>query len=116
MKRVRIYSFRFVLILLLFSSIARAQSSASLRGWVLDPTGLPVGGAKISLENLATSEKRNTISDEIGSYQFPQVAPGIYRITAERNGFKSVTHNNVRLLVNSPLRLDLSFMEVGAID
>jgi hypothetical protein len=115
MKRVRIYAFPFALTLLLVSSVARAQSSTSIQGWVLDPSGLPVGGAKVSLENVATSAKRNTISDEIGSYQFQQVAPGTYRITAEHNGIMSVTHNNVPLLVNSPLRLDLS-LKVGAID
>src|SRR5262249_1728921 len=45
--------------------------------------------------------------------QFPQVAPGVYRIRGDRAGFTTVAHSNVQLLVNTPMTLDLRFERVG---
>ena len=79
-------------------------------------TGLPVVGAKVTLESAATSTTLTTATNDIGTYQFLQVTPGIYRIRTEKSGFKSVVRGNLHLLVNTPSSLDLGFQELGPVE
>src|SRR5215467_9084728 len=99
--------------LLIVSPIVWAQASTSVRGTVSDPAGKPVRGASITITNVGTAASRTTVSDEAGSYQFPQLPPGTYRIRAEIPGFKSVARENLELLVNTPFTLELRFAESG---
>src|SRR5262249_23473600 len=92
-----------------------AQATTSLRGTVSDPKGTVLPGASITLENTGTMAVRTTITDDIGGYQFPQVPPGTYRIRAEHPGFKSVAHESLELLVNTPMTLNLKFEEAGLV-
>src|SRR5262245_7932356 len=93
---------------------ADGQATTSIRGILLDPAGFVVSGANITLENTGTAALRTTITDEAGSYQFPQLSPGTYRLKAELPGFKSVVQENLPLLVNTPVTLNLKFAEAGA--
>jgi hypothetical protein len=99
--------------LLIVSPVVWAQASTSVRGTVSDPAGKPLRGASITLANIGTAASRTTVSDEAGSYQFPQLTPGTYRIRADMPGFKSVARENLELLVNTPLTLELRFAESG---
>jgi hypothetical protein len=99
--------------LLIVSPFVWAQASTSIRGNVSDPTGTPVRGATITLENVGTAASRTTIADEAGNYQFPQLPPGTYRIRAEMPGFKSIVRESLELLVNTPVTLELRFAETG---
>ena len=49
-----------------------------------------------------------------GFYTFPNLKDGIYRVEAELAGFKKVVRENVRVDVNTTIRVDLT-LEVGAI-
>ena len=99
--------------LLTVSPVVWAQASTSVQGTVADPAGKPLRGASITITNVGTAASRTIVSDEAGSYQFPQLQPGTYRIRAEMPGFKSVARENLELLVNTPLRLELKFAETG---
>jgi Carboxypeptidase regulatory-like domain/TonB dependent receptor len=98
---------------LVFSTFVWAQASTSVRGTVSDPTGALIRGAGIRLENLGTSAVWTTVADNNGTYHFPQLPPGTYRIRAEMDGFKSVVRENLQLLVNTPMTLNLKFEETG---
>ena len=93
--------------------LANAQSSTSLRGVITDPTGAVIPGAILSLNNVGTGFKRQALSGEDGVYQFLQVPPGTYQVAVEKDGFSSVSRDNVQLQVNTPGTLDLR-MEVGS--
>src|SRR5262249_10694674 len=69
----------------------------------------------VTLENLATGAKRTTVTDETGSYQFPQVTPGNYHIRAEREQSTAVDGENLQLLVNTPVTLDLKLEQVNIV-
>src|SRR6266571_4883159 len=92
--------------ILVICSVLSAQATTSIRGTVLDPTGALVPGASVTLENLGTAAVRRSVTDNVGSYQFPQVSPGTYRVRAELPGFTTIIHDNVELLVNTPMTLD----------
>jgi trimeric autotransporter adhesin len=71
-------------------SIAAQQSAAPaapLTGIVKTPEGTPVPGATLRLINDETHKVWLSWTDESGKFEFPQIAPGHYRIEANQLGF-----------------------------
>jgi Carboxypeptidase regulatory-like domain len=64
---------------------------------------------------VATGVARTMMSTKEGSYQIPQLLPGTYRIRVEAQGFAALVQEGVELLVNTPLTLNLTFKQVGAV-
>ena len=58
-------------------------NTAVLSGQVLDPQGLAVAGAKVTVKNLATGATRGTQTDETGRYRLVGLPPGRYELTVE---------------------------------
>src|SRR5579871_1900648 len=106
-------SLRFSLLLALMApAIGLSQSAASLRGTITDPQGAAVSEAAINLTNTQTGLVRKTLTNASGEYQFLQLPPGAYSLSAEKPGFSSLSRSDVNLLVNTPTTLDLR-MELG---
>ena len=113
MKTRRCSSLRFSLLLaLLAPAIGLSQSAASLRGTITDPQAAAVSEAAINLTNTQTGLVRKTLTNASGEYQFLQLPPGAYSLSAEKPGFSSLSRSDVNLLVNTPTTLDLR-MELG---
>jgi len=71
-------------LVLLSGSAARAQvNTADLSGQVLDPNGLPVPHAKVTVENRATGATRSVESDDNGRYRIIGLPPGRYKLTMD---------------------------------
>src|SRR5580658_2248468 len=95
-----------------FATTAYAQFGASLRGTVADPSGAVISGATVTLTNKDTNQAKTSQSDSSGIYTFNALAPGSYRIVAERQGFKKKEIAQVVLIPEQPNALDLR-MELG---
>jgi hypothetical protein len=92
-----------------FVFVAAAFGQAtSVSGIVSDPTGAVVVDAAITLTNIDTAAARTGTTNKQGIYQFSQVAPGNYSITAESPGFGKATIAKVQLLVNTPSVFDIT--------
>jgi hypothetical protein len=70
--------------------------------------------ASLLLLNTETGAKREGKSDSSGRYNFAQVAPGDYRLTARAVGFNEVELSGLHLLVNTPATVDVVFEKVGS--
>src|SRR5262245_534260 len=103
-----------IAMLLISATMAFGQSS-SVSGTVVDPQGNAVAGATITATNVATGAARVTTSSKEGTYQIPQLAPGTYRVRAEGRGFASVVLEDVQVLVSTPITLNITFKQVGAV-
>ena len=66
---------------------AQSSNSGTVVGVVQDPTGALVAGATVTLTELATKQKRTTLTNKDGSYVMPDVQPGTYSISASKAGF-----------------------------
>lgn len=84
----------------------------SVAGTITDSTGAVVPGTAVTLTNLATTDKRTTLTDEAGLYRFVNLVPGRYRAEAEKTGFKRFVREPVVVEVESAVRIDVA-MEVG---
>lgn len=102
----------FFAVLLLAAGSARGQSSARLIGTVKDASGGTIADANVTLTNQATNTNRSTKTGGDGTYLFPLVEVGTYRLTVEHSGFKKNVQNGITLEVNQNGRLDV-LLEVG---
>src|SRR5689334_18067164 len=90
------------------------QGLTSVSGTTKDPSGAVIPGAAVVLANVDTGSQRNETTDSQGRYSCSQVQPGSYRLTAKASGFNDITAD-VRLLVNTPATVDLTFEKVGTV-
>ncbi|MFL6262254.1 MAG: carboxypeptidase regulatory-like domain-containing protein [Thermoanaerobaculia bacterium] len=62
-------------------------AGVKISGRVSDETGAPVAGAGLSLNSVGPGESLETASLADGSFQFPTVSDGIYRLSGAAPGF-----------------------------
>jgi len=84
-----------------------------VRGAIKDAGGV-IPGVEVTLTNEQTNIKRSTVSNERGEYNFPNVDPGSYKVTATLQGYKTVDRGGIRIGTQQFLTLDLT-LEVGSI-
>ena len=77
-----------LLITLATDDSAAQTYQGGVRGAVRDAGGV-VPGADVALVNEETAVERTTISNAVGEYAFPNVAPGVYTLRASLAGFKT---------------------------
>ena len=86
-----------------FVSLSAQVGTTSLRGTVFDEKGAVVGGATVTIINPATGLTRTTQTNAQGEYQFPQLPPASYELSATAHGFASVKQTGIKLLVDTPV-------------
>jgi outer membrane receptor protein involved in Fe transport len=72
-----------VLILSCAVSGVAQVNTATLSGTVIDPQGLAVRGAKVTVTNAATGATRSLVVDDDGHYVFIGLPPGQYKISVD---------------------------------
>jgi Carboxypeptidase regulatory-like domain len=85
-----------------FAPRASAQATTSLGGRVTDTSGAIIPGAQLRLVLVATGATRTYTSNASGEYQFSQLPPGRYNLSASAAGFASTEKNDLDLLVSQP--------------
>ncbi len=93
-----------------------AQSTyGSIIGTVVDPTGLPVARAGITLVQMATGAKRQATTNESGNFFLGSLQPGSYDLTVEMTGFKRFERRSINLSAADTLPVGNLALEVGAV-
>ncbi len=80
---------------------ALAQSTATLEGTVRDPSGAVAPGVKIAVRNQGTGVERTTETESDGNYVVPALEPGVYRVEARAEGFRTQVVTDLRVDVGS---------------
>src|SRR6185503_14477624 len=102
-----------IAVLTMLPSVVRAQTgAATITGLVADDTGGALPGVTITARNRATDVPYTTVSNGAGNYTIASLPVGAYIVSAELQGFRTVTTNSVTLEANQVARLDLK-MPVG---
>src|SRR5260370_30318051 len=71
------------------AGILRAQTAfGSIVGTVTDASQAAIPAAAVTLRNTGTGERRTSLSDASGNYQFVNLVPGSYRLEVTSTGFK----------------------------
>jgi len=99
---------------LLIAAAVSASPTGSIVGFVKDPSGSVVSGAKLTLTNAATNAKMEAVTDANGEFQFLQLAPAIYSLVLESQGFKKVTEPRILVQVDQITHVNVS-LEIGSV-
>ena len=99
-------------VILVVPLVAHAQT-ATINGTVTDPTGAVVPHAKVTAVNAATNAVRDAETGDTGTYTLSNLTPGIYDVTMDKAGLKSVKFSAVTLTVDQALTLDVK-MEISS--
>ncbi|MEO5819992.1 MAG: carboxypeptidase regulatory-like domain-containing protein, partial [Vicinamibacteraceae bacterium] len=83
-------------------------SRGTLLGSIADSSSSAVPGATVTATDQGTNISSTTVTNQDGFYTFPNLKDGIYRVEAELAGFKKVVRENIRVDVNTTIRVDLA--------
>ncbi|MGA7929582.1 MAG: TonB-dependent receptor, partial [Candidatus Sulfotelmatobacter sp.] len=87
---------------------AHAQSTfGSIVGVVHDTTQAVVPGASVKIRRLEDNSVRSTTSDENGSFEFVNLKPGNYALSAQAEGFAEFKVSTAELAARQTLRIDV---------
>src|SRR5271156_531093 len=95
-------------LLVLFTSAAFAQlTTADILGTVTDATGAVVPNATVVLTNVGTNEKRTTVSNSSGDYNFTLLSVGHYSVSVKAAGFQASITNDLSVEAGDRARNDV---------
>jgi hypothetical protein len=89
-----------------------AQQVGHLAGIVTDSSGASIPAASITVVNEDTGFRRTATAREDGGYRVPSLAPGNYKVTIRKDGFKTAVHFGIKLDPTQLARVDF-VLEVG---
>jgi hypothetical protein len=81
-----------------------------MTGVITDSSGASVAGATVRLIDPATSKLYTTVTGEAGSYTLASLPPGMYRMEAEKTGFKTASVEKVTVFTAQTVSTDLRLM------
>lgn len=85
-----------------------AQQYTHLSGLIRDPSEAAVMDASLTVVNEETGFRRTALSNADGVYVIASLQPGIYKITARKEGFRTVIQFGVKLEVAQAGRCDFT--------
>jgi hypothetical protein len=105
---------RFVLAALLASSLAcfGQAGRSELFGTVQDPSGLPVMGATVRANELATGVQFQATAGQRGDYHLLGLPAGQYALTIEQMGFRTYNQTGITLRASDQTQLNIQ-LEIG---
>lgn len=87
--------------------------TSSLRGYVTDPSGASVSGAKVRITSVYTGFSREQFTTSEGHFVFTGIPAGVYDMVAEHAGFQTAARNGQTLTQQMDLRVDFE-LKVGS--
>jgi len=104
-----------VLPLLAATCILFAQTDrGSVEGTVKDPNGASVPGAKVQVVNIATNSQLDYQTDEYGHYLASALPVGSYRVTVQKEGFRTAIREPILVSAQSDLAVEFT-LQLGAL-
>jgi hypothetical protein len=90
------------------------QFTGGVRGAVRDANGV-IPGVTVTLTNEGTNVSRETVTNDVGEYSFPAVAPGTYTLTTRLTGYKTYESKGLNVGTQQFITLDV-VLQVGALE
>ena len=108
MKRLKRLLALYLLAVLVLTSTALAQTQITtgvIQGTVLDESGAVVPTANVEVKNADTNFSKSLTTDSDGRFVFLQLQPGRYSLTISKQGFATLTQENLELTVGQAISL-----------
>jgi outer membrane receptor protein involved in Fe transport len=99
---------------LMVGAVHAQIGGGSIVGVIKDPSGAPVSGVRVVAQHQETNEERTVTTNVEGYYEFPLLAPGHYRLSAEATGFERLRGEVFELAAGTRPRIDFD-LRVGSL-
>lgn len=99
-RLLALFALAAVLITLIPGSAVADELYARVRGTVTDPSGAVLPGVTLKVTNTATGAYKEATSNQDGTFEFPNLSPGTYSLSASKGGFNTYQLAEIRLLAN----------------
>lgn len=96
---------RFAIVFALFHTASAQVSTGTISGSVHDSSGGAIVGAKVTITQQATSEQRQTVTNDHGEFSAPYLNVGTYSVAVSMVGFKSEVSSGIVLQVDKIVNL-----------
>jgi hypothetical protein len=83
-------------------------NQGSVEGTILDQKGGAVPAVALQLRNAATGVSLSSTADAEGFFRFPVVPVGSYELTAQKEGFTTLTQKDIGVTVGARLNFNLT--------
>ncbi len=102
------------LVLLLATGLCAAQTSTTgvVSGTVTDASGAVMPGVQVVFTNQGTNVAATQTTNAAGQYVFTNLAPGLYKLSATKDGFRTTNIDNIVVDVNKAISQPVA-MQVG---
>ncbi|MDQ3995827.1 MAG: carboxypeptidase-like regulatory domain-containing protein, partial [Gemmatimonadota bacterium] len=91
---------------------AAQTTTGSIRGYVRNPTGAPIGDVQVVARDSALGITRGAVTSATGFYNISGVRPGTYQLTARRVGLSPQTRT-VQVLIGQTHTADFAISEAA---
>ena len=88
------------------------NTTGTIVGHVIDPSGASISAAKVTVTNVETSETRTITTTQGGDFTAPLLNPGTYQVTVASEGFDPFILSGIHLQVDQTVRADAA-LKVG---
>src|SRR5262245_56920818 len=78
----------------------------NFEGLVADANGNPLANARVFVRQPTTDDERSTRTDRGGRYRFTTLAPGVYELRAESEGFQTLRYEKISATSGATVRHD----------
>jgi len=89
-------------------SVSAQSTFGSVVGVVQDKTQAVVPGASVTMRRLEDNSTRSATSDQNGSFEFLNLKPGTYALSAQADGFSEFQIPSAELTSRQALRIDIT--------
>ena len=89
-------------------SVSAQSTFGSVVGVVQDKTQAVVPGASVTIHRLEDNSTRSATSDQNGSFEFLNLKPGTYALSAQADGFSEFQIPSAELTSRQALRIDIT--------
>ena len=100
-----------LLILLTLVLASGQEFRGSITGKVTDPNGAVVAGATVTVTNTGTNAEATAVTNAEGSYDFPVLLPGKYKLLVTKEGFKVEAREQIEIRVADKLTIDVQLQQ-----
>src|ERR1051326_169404 len=97
-----------------FVTVYAQTPLGTVTGLATDASGSAIPGVSVTLLNQQTGVKKTSATNESGVYLFPNLPPGLYKVTAEAKGFRALETEIIPVDAFRTMRQDLKFEVAGS--
>lgn len=89
------------------------NTTGYITGNSVTTSGAVLADVTVSIENLETGLKRSVVSSADGSFRFPLLPSGSYKIVAEKDGFRTTIEESVTVGISGKVNVNLALSDAS---